>query len=293
MRKTVRSARTTYAVLAPYGRPHRRHLLEGALATLVLVAGRLAIPWPMHGLIEVTAGSGAAVVGFVPHVGDPVLWLVGGFVAVILLWGISESRQRLAFTRFAVGIVQDTRAVAIAHAPAAECRPEPGDPIATATGDLARVTNGVKTILIGTFRNAVFFTGATIIVSLIDPLIGLIFFAGGIAALLVGAFGGITTFVADAVRAASTCAILVLTIHAGRSGRLSAGSVFTILVYLLLMHNNTIGFGRRIVRGDRLLPSAARLATLVAVSELESANTLGPAGRRPTAVAPPEWLGTR
>src|SRR5262249_9931677 len=135
-------------------------------------------------------GRGAAVASLVPRLGDPVWWLVGSFVAIIVLWGISESLQRLTFTRFAVGLVRDSRAAALAAIPAAAAGDrDPGDLIAAVTGDAARVKSGVKTILIGTSRNATFFLGVTIIVSLIDPLIGLVFFAGGLATVVVGAVG--------------------------------------------------------------------------------------------------------
>jgi ABC-type multidrug transport system fused ATPase/permease subunit len=334
---TVRRARNAYTALAPFGRPHRRHLVTGALATLVLVACRLAFPWPLRGLMEIVFhggnhGNGAAVAALVPRAGDPVWWLVGSFVAIILLWGLSESLQRLSFTRFAVGLVRDSRAAALARIPAAGDR-EPGDLISAVTGDAARVKSGVKIILIGTSRNGAFFVGVTIIVGLISPLIGCIFLAGGIATFLVGSIGawrtsrivqrsrkresgftddlhryfsgraelpnpagdperppdskvtrveGITTFAVHAVLAASTCAILILSIDAGRSGRLSAGSVFTILAYVLLMHNKTVGFGRRIIRGGRLLPSAERLATLAI-----------PPARDPSPGTTPESIGPR
>jgi ABC-type multidrug transport system fused ATPase/permease subunit len=257
-------------------------------------------------------GRGGTVLGFVPHIGSPVWWLVGSFVAIILLWGVSESFQRLSLTRFAVGLVRDARAAAIARIPAADDR-QPGDLIAAVTGDAARVKSGVKTILIGTTRNAAFFVGVTMIVSLIYPVVGLIFFAGGIVTIVVGALGawrssrvarrsrrreseftddlhkyfsghaelpssafdparrpdskvtrieGITTLAVHAVLGASAWAILIVSIDAGRSGRLSGGSVFTILAYVMLMHNKTVGFGRRIIRGGRLLPSAERLAKL-------------------------------
>jgi ABC-type multidrug transport system fused ATPase/permease subunit len=317
--KTIRRIRRTYRGLAPYGRPHRRYLREGAVATLVLVACRLAFPWPLRGLMEIvfhrgTQGNGAVVARLVPRTGDPIWWLVGSFVAIILLWGVSESLQRLSFTRFAVGLVRDSRSAALARLPSAGDR-EAGDLIAAVTGDASRVKSGVKTILIGTSRNGAFFVGVTIIISLIDPVIGLIFFAGGFATILVGAFGGwrssrvarrsrrresgfteelhryfmgnaelpsqtvdserrpdskvtriegITTFAVHAVLAASTSAILVVAIHKGRAGHLSPGAVFTILAYILLMHNKTVGFGRRVIRGGRLLPSAERLAALVA-----------------------------
>lgn len=318
---TARRARRAYVALAPYGRPYRRRLIEGTLMTLLLVACRLAFPWPLRGLMEIVfqrgvRGRGAAVASLVPRIGDPVWWLVGSFVVIILLWGVSESLQRLAFARFAVGLVRDARAAALARLPRAAENRDAGDLIAAVTGDAARVKSGVKTILIGTSRNGAFFIGVTVIVSLIDPLIGFVFFAGGIATVIVAGLGawrssriarrsrrregtftddlhryfagtaelpgpagdpgrspdskvtrveGITTFAVHAVLAATTCAILVLAVHAGQSGRLSAGSVFTILAYILLMHNKTVGFGRRIIRGGRLLPSAERVAGLLVV----------------------------
>ena len=45
---------------------------------------------------------------------------------------------------------------------------------------------------------------------------------------------GITTFAVHVALAATTCAILILAIRAGRSGSLSPGAVFTILAYILL-----------------------------------------------------------
>lgn len=349
MLTTVQRARRTYRTLRPYGARHRVHLVEGAIATLVLVASRLAFPWPLRGLMEIvfhkgSRGRGATVVALVPHVGDPVWWLVGSFVAIILLWGVSESLQRLTFTRFAVGLVRDSRAAALTRLPAAAKDRPAGDLIAAVTGDAARVKSGVKGILIGTSRNGAFFAGVTIIVSLIDPLIGLVFLSSGAATVLVATLGawrssritrrsrrreseltdelhsyftgtselpvaaadttrppdskvtrveGITTFTIHAVLAGATCAILYLAVQAGRNGHLSAGSVFTILAYVMLMHNKTVGFGRRIIRSGRLLASAERLASLLThqdtpppptnVVQLGNPNPTGPGSHPHTA----------
>src|SRR5262249_36909908 len=149
---SLRRVRATVTTLAPYARPHSRHLAEGTVATIVLVAARLAFPWPLRGLMEIvfhngTHGRGAAVASLVPRLGDPGWCLAGSFVAIIVLWGISESLQRLTFTRFAVGLVRDSRAAALAAIPAAAAGDrDPGDLIAAVTGDAARVKSGVKTI---------------------------------------------------------------------------------------------------------------------------------------------------
>lgn len=322
VRTTVRRARTAIRILRPYGRAHRRHLVEGTLATIVLVAARLAFPWPLRGLIQLvfhqnattaTTGRGATVLALVPRTGDPVVWLVGAFAAIILIWGVSESLQRLAFTRYAVGLVRDVQAAAVRRLPAAARRGQgAGDLISTVTSDASRLKTGVKSILIGMSRNGLFFLGVAVIVMLIDPLIGFVFLAGGLATIAAGAVGawrssmivrrsreregkltddlhqffsgaaqlskpapatrranskanrveGLTTLAVHAMLGASTCTILVLTIQAGRNGSLSSGAVFTILAYIMLMHNKTVGLGRAIVRLGRVLPSAERIARL-------------------------------
>lgn len=319
LRKTLRRAKAAYRVLAPYGAPHRQHLLAGAVATLVLVAARLAFPWPLRGLMEIVfdqnaSGRAQGVVSLVPRQGDPVLWLTGAFVVIILVWGVAESRQRLSFTRYAVGLTYDLRKAAIARVPGRAARGSaPGDLISTVTGDTSRVKTGVKSILIGISRNGAFFLGVAVIVTVIDPVVGLVFVAGGLATVVAGALGasrsspiirrsreregamadelhrhlagetelgappsghrepdskvtrveGLTTFTVHAILAAATCAMLLLTINDGRSGQLSPGSVFTILAYVLLMHNKTVGLGRSVVRVGRVLPSAERIAALL------------------------------
>src|SRR5206468_10934788 len=158
--------------------------------TLVLVAARLSFPWPLRGLLELVFhnnNTGQGVVGLVPKVGDPAVWLIGAFVVIILVWGVAESLQRLAFTRYAVGLTQGLREAALARLPERGARSvRPGDVLATITGDTSRVKTGVKSILIGISRNGVFFLGVTVIVTIIDPIVGLVFLTGGIAVVLAG-----------------------------------------------------------------------------------------------------------
>src|SRR3954471_10897544 len=159
LRKTMRRTKAAYRTLAPYGAPHRRHLMEGTVATLVLVAARLAFPWPLRGLMEIvfhegSPGRAKGVVDLVPSQGDPEVWLIGAFVVIILVWGVSESRQRLAFSRYAVGLTYDVRDAAIQRvskrgAPGTA----PGDLISIVTGDASRLKTGIKSILIGISRN--------------------------------------------------------------------------------------------------------------------------------------------
>ena len=313
-RDTLHRSGKAFRALAPYGRPHRRYLAQGGIATVLLVAARLAFPWPLRGLMDIVfrhgkSGRAAVLTQTVPAGIDPMWWFVGWFVAIIVLWGATESWQRLAFTRLAVGLVRDARAAALRNLPRVN-QADPGGVLATITGDAARVKTGLRSLLVGTSRNGAFFLGVTVIVSLIDPLIGAVFLTGGLASAAVGAVGawrssrparrsrrkesaftaeiyhyltgatappaaderpdrapdskvtrieGWTTFSIHLVLAAATCTILVLTISAGRRGALSSGSVFTVIAYVLLMHNKTVSIGRRINRTGRLLASAERL----------------------------------
>ncbi|MFN2562345.1 MAG: hypothetical protein ABR571_13760 [Jatrophihabitans sp.] len=315
---TLRRARKSSRVLLPYGRPHRRHLVRGAVATVFVVAARLAFPWPLRGLLEVVfhsngAGRQGAVLAIVPDAGDPVVWLVASFAVIVIVWGVAESLQRLEFTRYAVGLVQGVRRAALRQLPAAAKEgQDAGDLIATVTSDAARVKTGTKSILIGMSRNGGFFLGVAVIVTIIAPLIGAVFLVGGLVTAVVGGYGawrssvivrrsriregkltgdlhgflsggadvvappakssradskatrveGLTTLAVHVVLGASTCTILLLCVQAGRNGSLSSGSVFTILAYVLLMHNKTVSLGRSIVRLGRVLPSAERIAAL-------------------------------
>jgi ABC-type multidrug transport system fused ATPase/permease subunit len=316
---TLRRAAAAWRALAPYGSPHRQHLLDGAVAALYLVAARLAFPWPLRGLMEIvfhhdSHGRAQGVVNLLPRHGDPVLWLTGAFVVIIIVWGLAESRQRLAFTRYAVGLTHDLRDAAIARMSGRDLQGfAPGALISTVTGDTSRVKTGVRSILIGISRNGAFFLGVAVIITVMDPVIGLVFVAGGLATVVAGSLGasrssritrrsreregafagelhhylagdaelggaprghrrpdskvtrveGLTTLTVHAILAATTCVILVLTIHDGRTGELSPGSVFTILAYILLMHNKTVALGRSVVRAGRVLPSAERIAALL------------------------------
>src|SRR5262249_40793859 len=85
---------------------------------------------------------------------------------------------------------------------------------------------------------------------------------------------GLTTIAVHAVYATTTCAILVLTFDGVRSGGLTPGAAFTIVAYMLLMHNRIVRLGRLIVRMGRALASAERLAQLVEMTPGDSSAPL-------------------
>jgi ABC-type multidrug transport system fused ATPase/permease subunit len=314
--------------IAPFARPHRRALVPGLIGAVGIVAARLAFPWPLRGVLELTLHDGgvrgASVTKLVPTGADATLWLTGSFVVIIAVWALSEYVQRLAFARFASGTVRDARDAAIKRLEnkGGETSRDPGEVLARVMGDSQRLKSGIRSVLVGTTRNGLFFLGVSVILLLIDTAIGLVFIAGGVVSVLVACVGahkaarltrkfrrreseltgrvhrmlaraadaasgdeaepadekpkrkragrpadsklsrveGYTTIAIHAVLAVSTCAILVLAIDAGRAGTVSPGGIFIVLIYVTLMHNKLVSFGRMIVRLGRVVTSAERLA---------------------------------
>jgi len=316
--------------LAPFARPHRRALAPGILGAFGVVAARLAFPWPLRGVLELTlhqgGGRGASVAQLVPAGGDASLWLTGSFVVIIVVWALAEYIQRLSFARFAAGTVRDARDAAVKQLEAGRGSDrDPGDMLARIIGDSARLKSGIRGVLVSTTRNGIFFLGVSAIVLTISVNIGLVFIAGGLLSGLAAGVGahkaasltrrfrrresaltsrlhhvlaatndtagsddepatlpgkdkaagrpaeaalsrieGYTTITIHLILAAATCAILLLAIDAGRTGALSPGSIFIILIYVTLMHNKIVAFGRMIVRVGRVVTSAERLASVTA-----------------------------
>ena len=130
----------------------------------MVVACRLAFPWPLRGVLQLAFSPDTNTVpGFVPSSGSPELWLGGAFIAIVLCQGLAELVQRLSFARFSIGLVHDARAAAIdilsdPRASAGADR-DPGDLITRVIGDSARVKSGLKGVLIRMTQNGIFFFG--------------------------------------------------------------------------------------------------------------------------------------
>ncbi|MGI8800735.1 MAG: hypothetical protein ACR2KV_00970 [Solirubrobacteraceae bacterium] len=187
-RRTARAYRT----LSPYGRPYRLALLRGLLATLGVVAARLAFPWPMRAVMEAALHQGhrgGALLSLLPARADPVTWLVIAFVAIILCWAVSEHLQRLTFARFAGAVARDTRTAALAAIGRGAGKGHAADLVASAQTDSTRLKSGLRGLLINATRNGLFFFAATAIIAVIDLEIGLVFLAGGLASLAVALIG--------------------------------------------------------------------------------------------------------
>jgi ATP-binding cassette, subfamily B, bacterial len=319
MRREPRSfparLRSVVGRLRPEIRRHRRLLLLGTLGTLLVVACRLAMPWPLRGVLEVAFDDPeGSVARLVPSAGDPIVWLGLAFVGIVVTQGLAELLQRLSFARFAIGVVHDLRAETLAGLRAG--RRDPGDVIARVIGDSARFKSGLKGVLIRLTQNGTFFVGVCVVLTFIEPRLGLIFIAGGVLILTVAGVGasrvarvsrrlrrregelagqmhralqgsgedlgdldeqerragraeakttkmeGVTMLIVHTLLAVTTCSVLAVGLHAVETGALRPADLFTVLFYLVLVHNPTVRLGRQAVRVGRVLASAERLLKL-------------------------------
>jgi ABC-type multidrug transport system fused ATPase/permease subunit len=178
-------------MLRPYGRIYRPWLVKGTLATVGLVLLRLALPWPLKGVIEVLMPHHHPKhthLAWVPSFGDPVLWFVGGFVLLVLLVGIAEMLQRICMAKFATHTVHDLRAAAVRGAARRGGQEDPGELIARIIGDAARIKESLKGILIHASQNGLLFLGVAVVFLFISPKLSAYFFAGGLIAIGIGVY---------------------------------------------------------------------------------------------------------
>ena len=177
--------------LITYSKPHRSWFVRGALATVGVVFFRLAMPWPLRGVIEVIfpGGSrGGLLVDRLPDWGDPVLLLGGFYILLAFGLGISEMIQRVNLMRFASHTVHDMRAAAVRGAtgrPFHE-RGASGDFITRIIGDSARIKAGLSGIFVHGLQNGLLFLAVCAVLVYISVQLGLIFIAAGLIAIYIG-----------------------------------------------------------------------------------------------------------
>ena len=129
MSRASTSYRRAIRTVREYGRAHRGRLVGGLGGTVAVVALRLAMPWPLRGVLEIAVDASGAAAGAtnVPMLGPVGLVpLLTAFVAIGALLGLSEMVQRVQMKRFAADTVRDLRSAAVhsvvrrhgsAHAP--------------------------------------------------------------------------------------------------------------------------------------------------------------------------------
>ena len=190
----VADTRRAVAMIARYGRPHRRKLASGVAAAVLVVAIRLAMPWPLRGVLETVFPSRhhggrhphPALTQWLPGSGDPVLWLAGLYLLLALASGLAEMVQRVRMKQYAVGVVHDLRVDAVRGIAGGKSETSSGDLLARIVGDSARIKEGLSGILVHVSQNGLLFLGVAVVFLVLHPLLGAVFAAGGLLSILVG-----------------------------------------------------------------------------------------------------------
>jgi ABC-type multidrug transport system fused ATPase/permease subunit len=175
-----------------YGEAHKSWLVKGFFGTLGVVFFRLAMPWPLRGVIEVVfprgSGHGTLLVDTLPAWGEPVLWLALCYIFLAIGLGISEYIQRVNIMRYAANTVHDMRGAAVkgaASMPLSD-RVASGDVISRIIGDSARIKAGISGILVHGLQNGILFLAVCAVMLYIKLSLGLIFIVAGLIALFIG-----------------------------------------------------------------------------------------------------------
>ena len=157
--------------LGPFARPHRRHLRAALVASVVVTAAQLALPWPLTWLVELTSDERAG------SAARPVAALVA--VGVVLGW--SEYYQRLSVAKYVVRSVNEARVGILtsegAAAQGSRAR-EPGDVLTRVVSDTARLRVGLKGVLVHVLQHGLFLIGVSVVLLMLDVLIGMAYLAG-------------------------------------------------------------------------------------------------------------------
>ena len=197
---TRRQITPALPILRRFGRPHRRWLATGLLGTLIWVAFRLAMPWPLKGVIEAAfpghKHQAAELTAGLRALGDPVLQLCALYVLCAIGLAIGELIQRGAMGRFASGVVDDLREAALLGASKKARAMElggGGDLIARLIGDAARLREDLRGICVHAAQNTLLFLAIVAIMLVLAPGMGLFFLVGGLLATAIGYRASLST----------------------------------------------------------------------------------------------------
>lgn len=181
--KHISRARSDSKVLSLFWRfsvGHRRWLLWGSLAAIVVVLARLAIPFPLRHVVKPSLKGATTdtprLLSWMPVDWDPVIVAGVALLVLLLFLGLADCVQRICFARFAIGTVRSTREEAIREVlrlrEATGVRP--GDLVARLIGDAARAKAGLKGFLIHVGTNGLHLAGVLAVLVWVDPILSLL-----------------------------------------------------------------------------------------------------------------------
>jgi ATP-binding cassette, subfamily C, bacterial CydC len=187
MRRSAAQQKAAAAMrlLAVHGAPHRGLLNAGLLATVFVVLCRLAMPWPLRGVLEIASGRPPVLGGEGSWV-TQTLWMGAIYVVIATILGYVEMRQRVSLKEFATHTVHDLRDAAVASLENATTKKPLSDLLSRIIGDTARVKAELSGILVHVSQNGLLFLAVCALFAVLSPKLSLFFLLGGMFAVFVG-----------------------------------------------------------------------------------------------------------
>ncbi len=185
-------SRKALRLLGLFGRQHRRPLVQGLLGTIAVVIFRIAMPWPLRGVIEVAIAPSDSLVtspfGQMPAWGIEMFWLGAAYVGIAAGMGFAEMRQRVSMKKFASRVVRDMREAGLRSIVRRgdHDATDTADLISRVVGDSARIKAELSGILVHASQNGLLFLGICLLFLYLSPKLGLFFLLGGLFAIVVG-----------------------------------------------------------------------------------------------------------
>ena len=133
-------SRTALAGVLRFSRRHRKLFVGGSIAAIVVVAARLALPWPLRAIAELVADASGAGTAALPT--NALLQQSVLFLCFIGLLGLFDYLARLLFSRFSIATTRDLRQAAFSATLGADNvnhKSAAGDLVSRLIGDAARV----------------------------------------------------------------------------------------------------------------------------------------------------------
>ena len=188
LKKTARLAR----LLWPLARPHRALLAAGAGLGALLVALRVAQPWPLKWIVDSLSGTGREPLAWLterPYLGVAALGAV--YVVIALGAALSEYGQRLVLAGLGNRVVHRFRSDLFTHVlrqPLAfHERRETGELLTRVVYDTSRLRQGVNGLLTRIFQNLFLFATTIGVLLWIDPAMAVVVgFSGAVTLGLMG-----------------------------------------------------------------------------------------------------------
>ncbi len=168
-------------------------LLLGALATISLTFFRVALPWPLKGILEAAFPGGqsgsATTLDSLPATSDPVLWLCVAYAVIALGAGASELFQRVYMARYAAQLTDNLRATVIRRVMERRAGGQdasPGELVGRITADSTGLKSGLSGALVHVSKNALLFICICALLTWVSPQLGLVFLGAGLVVILIG-----------------------------------------------------------------------------------------------------------